>query len=75
MENEHNNKVAHDRIIVERWFGRLKRIWKIMFECFPLKIAKYNNYYRLCAALTNFHVLCHPLTDDDPVDPFRYNED
>lgn len=75
QEIDHNNRVAHDRIIVERWFGRMKRIWKIMFECFPLKTAKYNYYYRMCAALTNFHVLRHPLTDTDPVDPFNIEDD
>lgn len=65
----YNQKVSFDRIIVERWFGRLKTLWGIMFVPFPLKHEKYIKYYMMCAALTNFHIYQHPLTANDPVDP------
>ena len=74
QELDYNNRIGHDRIIVERWFGRLKRIWRIMFVCFPLKIEKYKHFYMMCAALTNYHVQNKPLTNGDPLDPFRYED-
>ena len=69
-----NNRISQDRIIVERWFGRLKRIWRIMFECLPIKTEKYNAFYLMCAALTNYHIQLHPLTNGDPVDPYHYED-
>ena len=74
QEIDYNNRIGQDRIIVERWFGRLKRIWRIMFECFPLKIEKYGEFYMMCAALTNYHIQHHSLTNGDPIDPFRYDD-
>lgn len=69
-----NEQVAFDRIIVERWFGRLKLLWGIMFVPFPLKTERYKSYYSICAALTNFHIKNHPLTAGDPIDPQLVDE-
>ena len=75
QEIDYNNKIGHDRIIVERWFGRLKAVWKIMYIVFPLKLDKYLDFYLMCAALTNYHIQNNPLTNGDPLDPFRYEDD
>ena len=66
---EYNTNVGHDRVIVERWFGRHKCLWKIMFIRFNLKTTNYTVIYKFCAALTNFHIKHKPLTEDDPIVP------
>lgn len=74
-QQDYNEKVSFDRIIVERWFGRLKTLWGIMFVPFQLKQSKYQKYYMICAALTNMHIMNHPLTANDPVDPELVEDD
>ena len=66
---DYNAKVGHDRVIIERWFGRHKSLWKIMFIRFNMKIINYGEIYKFCAALTNYHIRHKPLTEDDPIVP------
>lgn len=71
---DYNHRVSFDRILVERWFGRHKTLWGMMFIPFPLKHSKYYQYYSICAALTNYHITHHPLTANDPIDPELVDE-
>lgn len=56
-----NKKISHRRIIVENWFARLKTIWGITSFKFTKSLIFYNHIWSMCAALTNFHILKHPL--------------
>lgn len=62
---EYNRQVGHDRVQVERWYGRHKRLWRIMTVRYTHKLVYYNEFYTFCAALTNYHVQCKPLNNDD----------
>ena len=67
-QDHFNQLVSHDRIIVERWFGRHKTLWGVMSGVFPLHgTEEYPVVYMFCAAVTNFHVTLHPLVDHDAV--------
>lgn len=67
-QKNYNRIISEDRILVERWFGRLKGNWKIMSDTWPLNsngLNDYACYFRFCAALTNAHIVAHPLIDQD----------
>ena len=64
---DYNAKVGQDRVLVERWFGRHKSLWKIMFIRFNLRITNYGAIYKFCAGLTNYHIKHKPLTENDPI--------
>lgn len=67
-QKEYNRIISEDRILVERWFGRHKGNWKIMSDTWPLNmngLSDYAWYFRFCAALTNAHIVAHPLIDLD----------
>ena len=69
IQQRHNERVGADRILVERWFGRLKTCWRIMSGVFPPHtmdlLSDYGKYWQFCAALTNLHIRFHPLIDRD----------
>ncbi len=66
VEDEHwNASVASDRIIVENFFGRLTKLWGIISTKYRWMEEGYDDIFRLCVALTNFHVSFHPLRDDE----------
>lgn len=60
-----NKIITHRRIIVENWFGRLKVLWAIMFQCYRLKLSFYDDLWKFCAAITNFHIMHHPLRSNE----------
>lgn len=67
-QKDYNRLVSEDRILVERWFGRLKGNWRIMSGTWPLNtngLSDYQVYFCFCAALTNAHIIAHPLIDAD----------
>ncbi|ETP23929.1 hypothetical protein F441_03005 [Phytophthora nicotianae CJ01A1] len=61
----HNDKVAHDRVIVENFFGRLNQLWRITSDKFRLGRDLYDDIFRLCLGLTNVHVSYCPLRQDN----------
>ena len=61
----YNQKVAHDRVIVENFFGRRILLWGIMRGKFRFSESMYDTYVRLSTALTNFHIKNWPLRDVD----------
>ena len=60
-----NRRVSSDRIIVENWFGRLSGLWALFGAKWRWSGTIYDDFFRLAAALTNFHVKNHPLRAQD----------
>ena len=61
IQKEFNQSLASQRIVCERWYGRLKTRYRIMSGEYHNDRDDYSTYFRLCAALTNFHIISHPL--------------
>ena len=64
-EEQFNRRVASDRIIVENYFGRVCGLWSVLERKWRWAEESYDNIFRLCLALTNWHVRNHPLRRDD----------
>ncbi len=60
-----NRRVSSDRIIDENWFGRLSGLWALFGAKRRWSGTIYHDFFRLAAALTNFHVKNHPLRAQD----------
>jgi hypothetical protein len=58
---EWNNFITRHRVIVERFYGRLKLKFKIMRDTYSYSKDNYSKVAGLCIALTNYHVLKYPL--------------
>lgn len=74
QECSDNSKIAQDRIIVERYFGRETALWAVMERQFKWSLEKYNNIMSLCTALTNFHIVHNPLNVGDELSHQRYRD-
>ncbi|KAG1689153.1 hypothetical protein DVH05_002791 [Phytophthora capsici] len=64
-EREENDRISHDRVIVENVFGRLKTLWGVCSHKWKWDRDNYNLFFRVCMALTNYSVRCCPLRRDD----------
>ena len=64
-EKINNDKISKSRIIVENWFGRTKQLWQILEKRFKYNHGMYEKVFKICGALTNYHILKHPLRSDD----------
>jgi hypothetical protein len=60
-QKQHNRRMARRRVLVENYYGRLKRRYRIMTDKYRGERDGYEMYFKLCVALTNFHVIKHPL--------------
>lgn len=60
-QRRHNRRVARRRVLVENYYGRMKRRYRIMTDKYRGERHNYELYLKLCVALTNFHVMKHPL--------------
>ncbi|RQM30116.1 hypothetical protein B5M09_007608 [Aphanomyces astaci] len=67
-----NDKIASDRVIMENCFGRLKTLWSIASDKYAWKRENYDMFFQACVALTNVHIKCLPLREDDEHDHNRY---
>lgn len=56
-----NRKVASQRVICERFYGRLKTKFRIMSIIYRNSRDEYKITFQLCSALTNFDIILHPL--------------
>ena len=65
MEKEQNLEITRDRIIVENYFGRMKTLWKIMETKYTWDEGFYDILFGICLCITNFHILKHPLREED----------
>jgi transposase len=61
QEKQHNRRLSRRRVLVENYYGRLKRRYRIMTDKYRGERGAYPAYFKLCVALTNFHIMKHPL--------------
>jgi len=61
VQMKYNKDLANHRVICERWYGRLKSLFRIIATEYHNDREEYEFFFRLCAALTNYHILKHPL--------------
>ena len=64
-EIKHNKALASVRVTVERFYGRMKLLFRIMRDQYRGDRENYPVIASICIALANFHLLKHPLTDAD----------
>lgn len=57
--------VGPPRIVVGNFFGRMKRLFRLMVDTYRGDVSKYDSYADACAALTNFHIRFHGLGTKD----------
>lgn len=60
-QGEYNKSLSIHRVICERWYGRLKSLFRIIASEYHNDRDEYEVFFRLCAALTNYHITQHPL--------------
>lgn len=60
-----NDKIASTRVICENFYGRMKKLFKIMDDKYRWEESMYSTVMGTCVALTNYHILKNPLRSDD----------
>ncbi|KAH7815507.1 putative DDE superfamily endonuclease [Monocercomonoides exilis] len=58
-------ELASKRVIVERFFGRLKTLFAVFRRPWPFEVERVAEYFTIACCLTNFHILKNPLTAVD----------
>lgn len=61
QQRRHNQDLASERVICERFYGRLKTKFRIMSSKYRNSREEYGRLFMLCTALTNYHVILYPL--------------
>jgi hypothetical protein len=61
QQRRHNEDLASERVICERFYGRMKTKFRIMSSKYRNSREEYRRVFTLCAALTNYHILQYPL--------------
>jgi hypothetical protein len=61
QQRRHNQDLASERVICERFYGRMKTKFRIMSSKYRNSREEYERVFKLCAALTNFHLLTYPM--------------
>ena len=56
-----NQELASERVVCERFYGRMKTKFRIMSSKYRNSREEYHQVFVLCVALSNFHILGHPL--------------
>lgn len=64
-EAKFNKKLGSVRVICERYYGRMKHLFKACSVKIKNSLDFYDDLINLCCALTNFHVEKYPLTRKD----------
>jgi len=64
---ELNAKIARDRVIVENFYGRMKRCFAITANIFRTDHNDYNGILKICCALTNYLLQLKPLRASEGV--------
>jgi hypothetical protein len=62
-----NKKIAKNRIICENFYGRMKKLFKIMEGKFKWDEKMYSIVFKVCSALTNYHIMKYPLRNEDGI--------
>jgi hypothetical protein len=61
QQRRHNQDLASERVICERFYGRLKTKFRVISTKYRNSRDEYYRIFKLCVALTNYHTLIHPL--------------
>ena len=61
QQQNHNQALASERVICERFYGRLKTKFRIMSSKYRNSREEYRLICMLCTALTNYNIILHPL--------------
>ena len=61
QQQNHNQALASERVICERFYGRLKTKFRIMSSKYRNSREEYRLIFMLCTALTNYNIILHPL--------------
>lgn len=61
QQQRFNQELASERVICERYYGRLKTKFRIMSSKYRNTREEYRTIFMLCIALTNFHIISYPL--------------
>lgn len=64
-EELHNSHVATNRVVCENFYGRMVSLFRVISGTYRHSHARINTIFRICVALTNFHVAQHPLRDEE----------
>ena len=64
-EEEGNKELSSARVIVKNFFGQMNGLWEVTSRKYRWAQELYDPILRLCVALTNIHILWHPLRDQD----------
>ena len=64
-EEEGNKELSSNRVIVEKFFGRMKGLWEVTSRKYRRAEELYDHILHLCVALTNVHFFWHSLRDQD----------
>jgi hypothetical protein len=62
-----NKLIAKNRIICENFYGRMKKLFKIMEDKWRWDEKWYSKTFEICVALTNYHIKKYPLRNEDGV--------
>jgi len=66
-QTRRNDGLSTERVVVENFYGRLKAHWKMLREVFRWDLFCFDAVATICFALTNYHILRHPLRSSDTV--------
>ena len=58
---KYNKELGAQRVICERYYGRLKTRHRIMSSKYRNSRDEYSTIFNLCVALTNYNIILHPL--------------
>ena len=61
QQKEFNNHIAHDRSIVERYFGRMKCYWSILQRPYRCDRGSTETLIKICIGLTNLKIRSEPM--------------
>jgi hypothetical protein len=61
QQQKFNKELASQRVICERYYGRLKTRYRIIATKYRNSRDEYPTIFNLCVALTNYNIILHPL--------------
>eukprot|EP01105_Mastigella_eilhardi_P011779 TRINITY_DN2702_c0_g1_i2.p1 TRINITY_DN2702_c0_g1~~TRINITY_DN2702_c0_g1_i2.p1 ORF type:complete len:135 (+),score=32.88 TRINITY_DN2702_c0_g1_i2:109-513(+) len=64
-EQPEQQQLAHIRVVVEQFFGRLKKLWLITTRPYPLHHDSFDADIDNCILLTNEHIALALLSNND----------
>ena len=56
---------------MENFFGRLTKLWGVISSKYRWSEEGYDDIFRLCVALTNYHISFHPLRDEEDATNYK----